>query len=102
MYVINGKKNDTFADLEIICWKGNPYITETMSKPDGSGPLKFRIGPNHFIKPNSDQAHTLYLEAWKLARSREMNWCMSLYRHWNDCQLCCSPCKKSDRPGVRG
>src|SRR5690606_23307014 len=36
-YVINGKKNDSFSDLTIVCWKGNPYITETMPKPDGSG-----------------------------------------------------------------
>ncbi|MDZ7649525.1 MAG: hypothetical protein U5K54_21525 [Cytophagales bacterium] len=32
-YIINNKRNDTFADLNVICWKGNPYITETMQKP---------------------------------------------------------------------
>ena len=30
-YVINGKRNDTFSDLNIICWKGNSFITETLS-----------------------------------------------------------------------
>lgn len=59
-YVINGKKNDTFADLDIITWKGNPYITETMPTPDGSKQLHFRIGPKSFYQTNSDQAYHLY------------------------------------------
>jgi 23S rRNA (uracil1939-C5)-methyltransferase len=66
-YVINGKKNDTFADLNIICWKGNPYITELMPKPDGSGVLKFQIGPKSFYQTNSDQAYHLYKVAWDMA-----------------------------------
>ncbi|HLT71801.1 MAG TPA: TRAM domain-containing protein, partial [Cyclobacteriaceae bacterium] len=36
-YIINGKKNDSFHDLEINCWKGDPWITETMKNPDGPG-----------------------------------------------------------------
>lgn len=67
MYVINGKKNDTFADLNIQCWKGNPYITETMPKPDGSGVLQFRVGPKSFYQTNSDQAYVLYKIAWQMA-----------------------------------
>lgn len=59
-YVINGKKNDTFHDLDIICWKGNPYITETMSMPGGSGTLQFRVGPKSFYQTNSEQAYHLY------------------------------------------
>ncbi len=66
-YVINGKKNDTFADLNIVCWKGNPYITESMPKPDGSGILQFRVGPKSFYQTNSDQAFELYKVAWKMA-----------------------------------
>lgn len=66
-YIINGKKNDTFHDLNIICWKGNPYITETMSKPGGSGSLQFRVGPKSFYQTNSDQAFELYKIAWQLA-----------------------------------
>lgn len=69
-YVINGKKNDTFADLEIICWKGNPYITETMPRPDGSGVLKFQVGPKSFYQTNSAQAYELYKVAWKMAGLR--------------------------------
>ena len=59
-YVINGKKNDTFNDLDIICWKGNPYITEIMPTPDGSRQLQFRIGPKSFYQTNSEQAYHLY------------------------------------------
>ena len=66
-YIINGKKNDTFHDLNIICWKGNPYITETMSKPGGSGSLQFRVGPKSFYQTNSDQAFELYKIVWQLA-----------------------------------
>ncbi|HPH45482.1 MAG TPA: 23S rRNA (uracil(1939)-C(5))-methyltransferase RlmD [Chryseolinea sp.] len=66
-YIINAKRNDTFHDLDIICWKGNPYITEQMQKPDGSGTLQFRVGPKSFYQTNSDQAFELYKVAWKLA-----------------------------------
>lgn len=66
-YVINGKKNDTFADLNIQTWKGNPYITETMAKPDGTGTLQFRVGPKSFYQTNSEQAYTLYKIAWEMA-----------------------------------
>jgi 23S rRNA (uracil1939-C5)-methyltransferase len=66
-YVINGKKNDTFHDLNIICWKGNPYITETMPRPDGSGVLQFRVGPKSFYQTNSGQAFELYKIAWQMA-----------------------------------
>ena len=55
-YIINEKRNDTFADLNVICWKGNPYITEQMLKPDGTGTLQFRVGPKSFYQTNSDQA----------------------------------------------
>ena len=66
-YIVNGKKNDTFHDLDIICWKGNPYITETMEKPGLSGSLRFRIGPRSFYQTNSRQAQVLYKTAWQMA-----------------------------------
>jgi len=66
-YVINGKKNDTFSDLNIECWKGNNYITEKMPKPNGSGHLEFRVGPKSFYQTNSDQAYELYRLAFKMA-----------------------------------
>lgn len=66
-YIINGKRNDTFADLDVVCWKGNPYITETMQKPDGSSLLQFRVGPKSFYQTNSEQAFELYKVAWQMA-----------------------------------
>ena len=66
-YIINGKKNDTFHDLNIICWKGNPYIKEIMPKPGGVGSLQFRVGPKSFYQTNSDQAFELYKIVWQLA-----------------------------------
>ncbi|MBX2896555.1 MAG: 23S rRNA (uracil(1939)-C(5))-methyltransferase RlmD [Cyclobacteriaceae bacterium] len=66
-YIINGKRNDTFADLDVICWKGNPYITEQMPKPDGTGVLHYRVGPKSFYQTNSQQAFELYKVAWQMA-----------------------------------
>lgn len=66
-FVINGKKNDTFSDLDIECWKGKPYITEMMPRPDGKGNLEFRVGPKSFYQTNSDQAYELYMIAWRMA-----------------------------------
>jgi 23S rRNA (uracil1939-C5)-methyltransferase len=66
-YIINNKRNDTFADLDVICWKGKPYITEKMPAPNGSKVLQFRIGPKSFYQTNSDQAHELYKVAWQQA-----------------------------------
>ncbi len=66
-YVVNAKKNDTYGDLEVICWKGNSYITEKMERPDGSGALQFRVGPKSFYQTNAEQAYELYKIAWQMA-----------------------------------
>jgi 23S rRNA (uracil1939-C5)-methyltransferase len=66
-YIINNKRNDTFADLDVICWKGNSYITEKMPSSDGSKALEFRVGPKSFYQTNSDQAYELYKVAAQLA-----------------------------------
>lgn len=78
-YIINGKKNDTFADLDIICWKGNPYITEKMERPDGSGSLQFRIGPKSFYQTNPEQAFQLYRIAWEMAGLKGLEHVYDLY-----------------------
>ncbi|MFZ6014360.1 MAG: 23S rRNA (uracil(1939)-C(5))-methyltransferase RlmD, partial [Bacteroidota bacterium] len=78
-YVINGKKNDTFADLNIVCWKGNPYITEKMRKPDASGELQYRVGPKSFYQTNSDQAYVLYKLAWQMAAIQDHELVYDLY-----------------------
>ncbi|WP_291725465.1 23S rRNA (uracil(1939)-C(5))-methyltransferase RlmD [Bernardetia sp.] len=53
-YVINTKKNDTFHDLEVVCFDGKDYITETMEG------LEFRIQAKSFYQTNSIQAYNLY------------------------------------------
>jgi len=67
MYVFNGKKNDIINDLEIQCFKGDPFITESMRSPvDGFNELTFRIGPVSFYQTNTHQAEKLYHEAFKM------------------------------------
>ncbi len=53
-YVINIKGNDTFHDLEVVCFKGLPYIVERMEQ------LEFRVGAKSFYQTNSTQAYELY------------------------------------------
>ncbi|HEY0656724.1 MAG TPA: 23S rRNA (uracil(1939)-C(5))-methyltransferase RlmD [Chryseosolibacter sp.] len=78
-YVINGKKNDTFHDLNIVCWKGNPYITEKMQKPDGPGFIEYRVGPKSFYQTNSDQAYELYRLTWEMAKIKNDELVYDLY-----------------------
>jgi 23S rRNA (uracil1939-C5)-methyltransferase len=66
-YIVNGKRNDTFADLAVVTHSGNPYITESMAKPDGSGKIYFRVGPKSFYQTNSEQAYQLYRVALEMA-----------------------------------
>lgn len=53
-YVINPKGNETFHDLEVVCYHGKPYIDEQMEG------LVFRVGPKSFYQTNADQAYELY------------------------------------------
>jgi 23S rRNA (uracil1939-C5)-methyltransferase len=78
-YVINTKKNDTFNDLEIKCWKGNSFITETMALPNSNGKIQFRIGPKSFYQTNSQQAFELYKVAWQLANFSGNEFVYDLY-----------------------
>ncbi|MEG2178731.1 MAG: 23S rRNA (uracil(1939)-C(5))-methyltransferase RlmD [Bacteroidales bacterium] len=64
-YVINAKLNDSITDLEVVLYKGTPYITETMPTYTKNGEpatssLLFRIGPKSFYQTNSEQAYKLY------------------------------------------
>ena len=54
MYVINGKRNDSFDWLDILPYFGPPYICERMED------LEFKIGPKSFYQTNSEQALALY------------------------------------------
>jgi 23S rRNA (uracil1939-C5)-methyltransferase len=66
-YIINAKRNDTFNDLDVVCWKGNPFITEKMLAPNGEYELQFRVGPKSFFQTNSSQAYELYKVAYEMA-----------------------------------
>lgn len=66
-YVVNSKKNDSFADLEVQNWKGAPYIIETMPRANGSGTLQFQVGPKSFYQTNAEQAYELYKIAFQMA-----------------------------------
>lgn len=63
MYIINGKMNDSYSDLEPQLYSGQGYITEQMTRYQGqtdAEPLKFRINPKSFYQTNSEQAQKLY------------------------------------------
>ncbi len=61
LYVVNLKANDTFGDLEVHTFRGQPFITEEMEG------LKFRVGPKSFYQTNSAQALRLYSVAREMA-----------------------------------
>jgi 23S rRNA (uracil1939-C5)-methyltransferase len=54
MYVINGKRNDSISDQEVVLYKGKDHLIETMHG------LKFRVGPKSFYQTNTRQASVLY------------------------------------------
>jgi len=60
-YVINGKANDTIYDQEIVCYKGQDFITEVMED------LQFKITAKSFYQTNSLQAYELYKVVRELA-----------------------------------
>ena len=54
MYLNNQKCNDTIGDQEILTFKGNDHIIETMED------LRFKVGPKSFYQTNTEQAYHLY------------------------------------------
>ena len=54
MYLDNQKCNDTIGDQDILVFKGNDHIFETMED------LKFKVGPKSFYQTNTEQACQLY------------------------------------------
>ena len=62
MYVNNQKYNDTIGDQDVIVFKGNYHIYETMED------LKFKVGPKSFYQTNTDQAYHLYCVARNFAQ----------------------------------
>ena len=54
LYLDNQKCNDTIGDQDVIVFKGNDHIFETMED------LRFKVGPKSFYQTNTDQAYHLY------------------------------------------
>lgn len=73
MYIINEKGNDSFGDLDVHLFHGDPFITEQMDD------LKFRIGPKSFYQTNSIQAHELYKIVANLANVQKDELVYDLY-----------------------
>ena len=63
MYLDNQKCNDTIGDQEILTFKGNDHIFETMED------LRFKVGPKSFYQTNTEQAYQLYSVAREFAFS---------------------------------
>jgi 23S rRNA (uracil1939-C5)-methyltransferase len=61
LYLDNQKCNDTIGDQEILVFKGNDHIFETMEE------LRFKVGPKSFYQTNTEQAYHLYSVARELA-----------------------------------
>ena len=62
LYVDNQKCNDTIGDQNVIVFKGNDHIFETMED------LRFKVGPKSFYQTNTEQAYHLYCVARKFAQ----------------------------------
>ena len=72
-YVLNNKGNETFHDLEVVCYRGQPYIEEAMEN------LRFRIGPKSFYQTNSAGAYNLYKIAREFAEIKPTDLVYDLY-----------------------
>ena len=78
-FIVNGKRNDTFHDLDIQLFRGSPWLTERMRKPDKDEYLQFRVGPKSFYQTNGAQAARLYRVAWELAELKGNELVYDLY-----------------------
>jgi 23S rRNA (uracil1939-C5)-methyltransferase len=61
LYILNQKCNDTIGDQEVMVYKGNDHIIETMED------LRFKVGPKSFYQTNTHQAYELYSVARNFA-----------------------------------
>jgi len=61
LYLDNQKCNDTIGDQDILVFKGNDHIFETMED------LRFKVGPKSFYQTNTEQAYHLYRVAREFA-----------------------------------
>ncbi|MDR1416892.1 MAG: 23S rRNA (uracil(1939)-C(5))-methyltransferase RlmD [Prevotellaceae bacterium] len=62
LYVVNGKRNDSIGDQEVVHFAGRDHIFEEMEE------LRFKIGAKSFYQTNSEQAYKLYCTARSVAQ----------------------------------
>lgn len=62
LYCLNTKLNDSITDLDIVTYKGKPYMMEQMED------LQFKVGPVSFYQTNNPQAYKLYKTAREFAQ----------------------------------
>lgn len=62
LYCINTKLNDSITDLDMVTYKGKPFMMEEMED------LKFKVGPVSFYQTNNPQAYKLYKTAREFAQ----------------------------------
>jgi len=72
-YVVNTKKNETFYDLPVYLYAGQPFIMEQIDE------LRFRIGPKSFFQTNTAQTRVLYHKIRALADLHEDEIVYDLY-----------------------
>jgi 23S rRNA (uracil1939-C5)-methyltransferase len=78
-YIINPKLNETFYDLDVHCYDGQPFIEEKMKAFGSEKILRFRIGPKSFFQTNSEQAEVLYQKAAAMAELKGKELVYDLY-----------------------
>lgn len=60
-YIVNEKFNDSYTDLDVVCYHGKDHIMEQMDSFDSAQPpLQYKINPKSFYQTNSRQAQRLY------------------------------------------
>ncbi len=78
-YVVNTKKNDSFADLEPVHFAGEVYLTEELEIPDTGHKVAIRIGPKSFFQTNTVQTVQLYKQIRQLANLSGVETVYDLY-----------------------
>lgn len=72
-YIVNTKKNDSYDNLEVICFSGKPYIMEKIHD------LKFKIGAKTFFQTNIEQAVKMYEKVFEFAQPEKSEIAYDLY-----------------------
>lgn len=59
-YIVNTKFNDSYTDLDVVCYYGQNHIVEEMQAYESHRTLRFTINPKSFFQTNTAQAQRLY------------------------------------------